>query len=136
MPLPLVGGTIWTGMRPQEEAWVMKICLVERTKTWTSLHGNWSMNINHCYRQLTGRWPPATQSASSNRDPRCLQSRASHAFGACSCQQPGSCPKPSVCLPGEVRTQRQHRELPGPLKASPATWLCTVLDLACDSPPL
>ncbi|XP_052053161.1 dexamethasone-induced protein isoform X2 [Apodemus sylvaticus] len=106
MPLPLVGGTIWTGMRPQEEAWVMKICLVERTKTWTSLHGNWSMNINHCYRQ------------------------------ACSCQQPGSCPKPSVCLPGEVRTQRQHRELPGPLKASPATWLCTVLDLACDSPPL
>ncbi|XP_034363298.1 uncharacterized protein LOC117711622 isoform X2 [Arvicanthis niloticus] len=36
---------------------VMKICLVERTESWTSLHGSWSMNINHCCRQLPGRWP-------------------------------------------------------------------------------
>nr|XP_034363299.1 uncharacterized protein LOC117711622 isoform X4 [Arvicanthis niloticus] len=35
----------------------MKICLVERTESWTSLHGSWSMNINHCCRQLPGRWP-------------------------------------------------------------------------------
>ncbi|XP_034363300.1 uncharacterized protein LOC117711622 isoform X3 [Arvicanthis niloticus] len=88
MPLPLVGGTIWTGMGPQEEArtgfqqWnlgthslsvveimhgVMKICLVERTESWTSLHGSWSMNINHCCRQ------------------------------ACLCQHPGSCSNPGVC---------------------------------------
>ncbi|XP_031218460.1 dexamethasone-induced protein isoform X2 [Mastomys coucha] len=87
MPLPLVGNTIWTGMGPQEEAhqetqteasggwsesqqeqWgVMKICPVERTKNWTSLHGNWTMNINHCYRQ------------------------------ACLCQQLGSYPNPGIC---------------------------------------
>lgn len=51
MPLPLVGGTIWTEMGPQEEARVMKTYHVERTKNWTSLHSNWLMYISHCYKQ-------------------------------------------------------------------------------------
>ncbi|XP_017452932.1 dexamethasone-induced protein isoform X1 [Rattus norvegicus] len=69
MPLPLAGGTIWTGMGPQEEARLMKICLVERTKCWTSLHGDWSMNINHCYDRpaRANNQVPAPTQASARR---------------------------------------------------------------------
>lgn len=56
MPLPLVGGTIWTEMGPQEEARVMKTYHAERTKSWTSLHSSCLMYISRCYKQVGAIW--------------------------------------------------------------------------------
>ncbi|XP_060220158.1 dexamethasone-induced protein isoform X4 [Meriones unguiculatus] len=68
MPLPLVGGTIWTEMGPQEEARVMKTYHVERTKNWTSLHSNWLMYISHCYKQLGTTAPGRNQQLGQRND--------------------------------------------------------------------
>ncbi|XP_060220156.1 dexamethasone-induced protein isoform X1 [Meriones unguiculatus] len=129
MPLPLVGGTIWTEMGPQEEARVMKTYHVERTKNWTSLHSNWLMYISHCYKQLGTTAPGRNQQLGQRNDLACL------------CQQLGSCPNPGICQERWGLSAKMG-QLPGPTgrrrppKTSPTTQSSVVLHLARDSPPL